>query len=433
MYLLEIDEQELEQSQNQQREPFVNEWLTVTTTSGAKLVDTVAMQICAHETHKQLRERERKKVDHEKYMGQLRMVVANLARSTLHLEGQALGITRNKNVLCQTRRYKASVMSKTLPKVLDMLEALGLLGQTLGDSYRVDSRHRKQTTIWPTAKFIKLMVEHRFGVSDIGQRFNGETIILKSNKDRGGNSKWIDYADTPTTHAMRSTMSLINKHLATANIDLVADDILDYVDTSRRNLVRIFNEGQFDLGGRMYWAFWMELKKSQRASGLRINGNRIVSLDFGQMAPRVFYSKVGADIHFEDAYALPGWDPCWRPAIKTVLSAMVCSRSELTRRPKGLGKVWPNKKVAFKTLVDALKSHHAPINQFFGTGAGLTYQFKESELVIQIILELNRKGVTALPVHDCLIVEQQHEEVARQVMRDTTMKAFGFDPVISRE
>ena len=366
-------------------------------------------------------------------MAQLQMLVANLAYSVLHLEGQPLGITRSKRVLCQTSRYRAPVMSKTLPKVLDLLEALGLLKQSLGDSYMVDSRCRKQTTIRPTAKFITLIFDHHVGVSDIGRRFSGETIILKSTKDRSGKSTRVEYADTPTTHTMRSTMCLINAHLATANIDFLPDPDLDYVDTSKRNLVRIFNDGQFDLGGRMYWAFWMELKKSQRMNGLRINSNEVISLDFGQMAPRVFYSKAGADIQFEDAYSLPGWDPCWRPAIKTVLSAMVCSKSELTKRPKGLGKVWPSKKVAFKTLVNALKSHHAPINQFFGTGAGLMYQFEESNLVIQILLELNRRGVTALPVHDCLIVEQQYEEVARQVMRDTTMKAFGFDPVISRE
>jgi len=417
----------------QDREQFIDEWLTTTTHSSCKLVEAIAMQICTHETHTQLRKRKRKSADHKTYMAQLQMLVANLAYSVLHLEGQPLGITRSKKVLCQRSRYRAPVMSKTLPKMLDLLEALGLLKQSLGDSYVVDSRPRKQTTIWPTAKFTTLIFDHRVEVSDLGQRFSGETIILKSTKNRCGKSTRVEYADTPTTHAMRSTMSLINAHLATANIDFISDDNLDYVDTSKRNLVRIFNDGQLNLGGRLYWAFWMELKKSQRASGLRINGNRIVSLDFGQMAPRVFYSKAGADIHFEDAYSLPGWDTCWRPAIKTVLSAMVCSKSELTRRPKGLGKVWPNKKVAFKSLVNALKSHHAPINQFFGTGAGLMYQFEESNLIIQILLELNRRGVTALPVHDCLIVEQQHEEIARQVMREMTIKAFGFEPIISRE
>lgn len=419
--------------QPQDREQFIDEWLTTITHTSCKLAEAIAMEVWTHETHTQLRKRKRKSADHGTYMAQLQMLVANLAYSVLHLEGQPLGITRSKKVLCQRSRYRAPVMSKTLPKMLDLLEALGLLKQSLGDSYVVDSRLRKQTTIWPTAKFTTLIFDHRVEVSDLGQRFSGETIILKSNKDRYKKSTRMEYVDTATTNAMRSTMSSINEHLATAKIDFIADCDSEYVDRTKRSLVRIFNDGQFNLGGRMYWAFWMELTKSQRANGLRINGNRVVSLDFGQMAPRVFYSEAGADIHFKDAYSLPGWDLCWRPAIKTVLSAMVCARSELKRRPAGVLKDWPDEAVSFKTLVDALKSHHAPINQFFGTGAGLTYQFEESELVIQIILELNRKGVTALPVHDCLIVEQRHEEVARQVMRDMTMKAFGFDPVISRE
>ncbi|MAZ11117.1 MULTISPECIES: hypothetical protein [unclassified Limnobacter] len=419
--------------QPQEREQFVDEWLTTTTQSGSELVKSIASQICTHETHARLRKRKRKNGDHHKYMQQLQMLVANLAYSVLHLEGQPLGITRNKNVLCQTGRYKAQVMSKTLPQILDLLEAVGLLKQSLGDSYAVDSRLRRQTTIWPTAEFVKLISDHQLGASDFGRRFSGETIILKSTKGRCKTSTQMEYVDTPTTNAMRSVMTHINEHLAAAKIDFITNNESDYVDTSKRNLVRIFNDAQFNLGGRMYRAFWIELTKSQRANGLRINGNRVVSLDFGQMAPRVFYSKAGADIHFEDAYSLPGWGPCWRPAIKTVLSAMVCSKSELTRRPKGLGKVWPNKKVAFKSLVNALKSHHAPINQFFGTGAGLMYQFEESNLVIQILLELNRRGVTALPVHDCLIVEQQNEELAGLVMREMTKKAFDFDPVISRE
>ncbi len=65
------------------------------------------------------------------------------------------------------------------------------------------------------------------------------------------------------------------------------------VDSNDRRLRRIFNNGSFEEGRRLFGGFWQPLKKTERAEGLIIEDEAVASLDFGQMTPRILYGMAG--------------------------------------------------------------------------------------------------------------------------------------------
>ena len=108
------------------------------------------------------------------------------------------------------------------------------------------------------------------------------------------------------------------------------------VDLSQRLLRRVFNNGSFEDGGRLYGGFWQLMKKDDRADGLEIDGHPFVELDYGQMSVSLLYGLAGKTPPSGDLYDLSahGVPTDCRPGIKKVLNAMVWAATPLVRMPK---------------------------------------------------------------------------------------------------
>ena len=78
-------------------------------------------------------------------------------------------------------------------------------------------------------------------------------------------------------------------------------------------------------------------------------------------------------------------------------------------------------------------AYHAPVRQHFHVGYSLRLMYLESQVMVQVLLRLIDEGVTALPLHDGLIVAEQHEHTARAAMLDCFRQATGFDGVVNVE
>ena len=95
------------------------------------------------------------------------------------------------------------------------------------------------------------------------------------------------------------------------------------IDDSRVELKRIFNNGSFEEGGRLYGGFWISMK-SEDLREATIDDEWIVALDYGQMSVRLAYSLAKAPIHFEDGYLIPRRERA-REATKKLTNIMLNS------------------------------------------------------------------------------------------------------------
>ncbi len=189
----------------------------------------------------------------------------------------------------------------------------------------------------------------------------------------------------------------------------------------------MFNLGSFEHGGRLYGGFWQKLTKQQRKQGLLINGNPVTTLDFGQIAPRIMYGMAKTHPHFEDAYLIPGINPKYRDGVKKVFNAMLHAKERQNRFPHGTRDLIPNTSIKVGQVIDNILNHHQPVAHLFYSEQGLRVMFKESQILIAIIEKLMDQNIIGLPIHDALIVEEDHAPLVREIMISTFKEITGIE------
>ena len=90
----------------------------------------------------------------------------------------------------------------------------------------------------------------------------------------------------------------------------------------------------------------------------------------------------------------------------------------------------PNTSV--ESLIQMLHDLHQPIAHFFGAGIGHQLQFRESELMVELLLRLQGLGIIALPVHDAVIIPASAEEATGKVMGEVFLEEVGLEAIIRR-
>lgn len=202
-----------------------------------------------------------------------------------------------------------------------------------------------------------------------------------------------------------------------------------------RTLKRIFNNGRWDHGGRLYGGFWQVMKRELRG-GLRIGGHRVVSLDFSAMYLQLLYTvmarrqtPVGGDL-YAGIDPVEGWPPdpdrklTMRDAIKRNVSAMLFSKEAQRGKPLSLVKRTRDvlsKGVTGAVLKERVEARHPEIAEWFREpGIGFELMHHESEIMIATVLRCLEQDVVVLPLHDGLLVAEPHRVIALEAMR----KAF---------
>jgi hypothetical protein len=69
---------------------------------------------------------------------------------------------------------------------------------------------------------------------------------------------------------------------------------------------------------------------------------------------------------------------------------------------------------------------------FYG-GVGHHIQFIESQIMVQVLLDLIDKGITALPIHDAIAVVRSHAAAAREAMIQEFRSIVGIDVTVNEE
>jgi len=382
-----------------------------------QFVAEVLAQVQNLEGHKRLRQRKRKAADQITFERMVSAVICDLISRWLSEPHGWLAISLSKDVLGHASRYQPPALGKTLPAILETLASPEMGFVELRKGQQGYFNEGRQTTIRAGARLVSWIAAYGISLDDLGRETTEEVIVLKRPRvdiwDDGG---WLEYEDTPVTLRYRNEIRQINAWLEAADITFdpaVAPDTT--VDDTDRRLRRYFNNGSFEQGGRLFGGFWQELKKRQRHEGITIEGQPVVTLDYGQMGPRVLYGMAGADPPTQDAYLIPGLDERHREGVKKVFNALLFATKPIERFPKGTRDMFP-RRVGVQQVIEQINRIHPALRSFFCSGIGFTVMFNESQILVKALLNLIERKIVALPIHDALVVSRENAGEAKKVM-----------------
>jgi hypothetical protein len=239
-----------------------------------------------------------------------------------------------------------------------------------------------------------------------------------------------EYEDTPATHGYRAEIKILNDWVAESDIAL-DEAVLDHhkiIDPNERRLRRIFTRGRFDSGGRLFGGFWQDLTKNQRREGLIIDGEQAVELDYGQMTPRILYGLTRSIPPPHDLYAIPGFE-FHRRGVKKVMNAMLFANKRLFRMPQGV-RLEFSLEHRMDEVMRAIEAIHPALKDYFFTGIGHHAQFRESEILVDVLLELKQSNIVGLPIHDAVMVPASRRGEVRDIMLSVFHHHTGIHGVV---
>lgn len=355
----------------------------------------------------------------ERRRGMVANVIANLALlSAYRPAGSRLIISAR--AVPQSRYARDDFPKAAFMDVVSAMERAGLVERERGF---YSSRRGQRTTLSPIGPLLDALPNDTPALSRLA---GSESVLLRApsgNKRRGDDrapKTLVDYLDTADTEWMRAEMLTINAAINAANITLNGKK------QPPVNLVRMFQiespdaTPTFDLHGRLYWGFWESLPRADRPL-IQIGGQPVAELDFAGMFARLAYAEVGAEPPPGDIYEGLGMP---RETAKWAMSSLLCRRSPLRKLPEDrqaeLGPHWNGHRVTA-----ALASRHPAIAPLFCKGIGLRLMFTESQIMVATLLALVEQGTVALPIHDGLLIPEDHLALCEQIMEDTARNIAG--------
>jgi hypothetical protein len=416
-----------------ERDAWFDPWRRPRGTTAKAIVAEVVNELGNYERHFGLRKRRRRPDDQNTFEESVAAVVSNLMHRELTQTGGKLAVSLSHQVLGRAGRYRSQVLSKVFPELLERMASREMDWLRLKKGEQKPFGLARATTIQATPRLLRRMTDRAIGFEDLHRVKGGEVLILKRSKDDAEDAgDYLDYTDTAETRAFRKEIERINRWLEDAEIDF--DDFTapdKAVDPSERRLLRYFNNGSFEEGGRLFGGFWQGLKKRERREGIMIDGEAVVTLDFAQMAPRILYGMVGVSPPEGDIYQIPGFGR-YREGVKKLFAAAMFSAEAFRRVPQGTRKLLPED-MPVGMMVEQIKTHHRPIAHLLFTGVGFKEMFRESEILIDALLALIDKGVVALPIHDALVVPYSKLALVRDTMLNVFREHTGVEGQVSLE
>lgn len=445
-------------TERRHRHPFMDGYRAPGSPRMAAVVADVVDQLQSYERLHGLRKRARKTKDQDTLEKIVGCIVANLAHlrmvgplgDTKTTPEPGVAVSLSHRFLGVRSRYRSPVFSTTLPQVLKILGSLELAFvevETGGRKVQIDfdavddeavEKIVRQATIIRIGPRLASRLPEDLEPSDFSRLEDQELIVLKApkrnDKDKGTR---IEYADTPETNRMRSEVQEINAWIAQADLYVVEDGETRY-DLSQRRLRRTFNDGSFSRGGRLFGGFWQNMPKDTRRSDLFIDEEPTVELDFGQMALRLLYARVGATPPPGDLYDIPELTAQVTPGetirdgIKTIINAAISSDTVQHRFPAGTRGLMPGR-FRYQDIIEAIRRHHHLIADHFFTGVGVDLMVDEADLMVDLLLDLKAQGIVALPIHDAVLVKEDRAEETEATMKQVFRSRTGLEAVVTRE
>lgn len=408
-----------------------NAFRIATTNKAEAVVSEVISLLLSYEGHRAPRKRKRKVADFQTFKWQVEALVCDLIHRELTCTTGWLAIELSNTALGSRDRYKSRAISKTIKDVLGYLTTpeMELVQHRNGVWVPSDPSRCMLSTIRAGERLRHLIQKYNLTCADFKLDNSQECIVLKDSKeDYNDSGSWLQYKDTEQTKKYRADMEFINAALAEADIQYLASNPDEQiVDITDRRLRRYFNNASFEQGGRLFNGFWLNMSQLKRR-GILIQGAPTVTLDFGQMNPRILYGLAGAEFNAEDAYRIRGLEE-YRDGIKVVFNSMLHRTSPMKKKPRGSADLFPGH-VRINEVTSGIMISHKPISHLFYKGIGLGLLYKESQILVEVLTQLLKQGITALPVHDAVIVAEHYRNRATAIMLAVFKEQTNIDGIV---
>lgn len=395
--------------------------LRAKTTELACAVQRLRDALLLHEINTGARKRARKEADNEKFGLAVEALACNLILLSAIESGPRLAVPRSHGFLWPGDGGGDPVYGQHFLSAIDGLSSLGLIEEEQR-GFKVSRKRRMPSLIRTSAALAQHLPLAPPDWRSVKQIDDGALIILKEGKDDEGRAATIPFAETAKTRQLAGEMRHINEFLRSADIEVTGRDTGlslgkdgQVIAPYRRSLRRIFNNANWRHGGRLAGGFWMGMERTERFERIGIDGERIADVDYRQLFPRLAYVRAGKPQPEGDIYDVAG-DGAARAGWKTLMNAMLFSDGPLRNWPENTLQHFPTG-TKLRDVIKMLAARHAPIADLFGTGLGFQLMRIESDMLIGVITHLASLGVTALPLHDAVLVAESKAYVAKDAMQ----------------
>ena len=371
-----------------------------------------------------------------------------------------LSVHMSKSGWKANSRYNALNLSSQMIGIIKRLTDLGFLEFKKGFE-------GKLSRIRPTEKLELLFKLTKLKHDDISHHHDEEMLVLKAGDNMKGFDKGekLDYPDTPETLAMREILKRYNALLRRSNIDICSLEkpyverlyntgkkagelIRIHIDKRNVFVKRVFNNNNWERGGRFYGGWWQYINRVMR-SDIMINGKPTVEVDYKAMHIALLFSEIGYDHEYDpytlDASVFPKWN--WfdqRQAIKelVLMAINASSKSQAFRAFRANQPVGnPFKKLKNKQLeklLNAFITEYPELEPYLCSGKGLELMYRDSCIAEYVIDHFTKRDVPILCMHDSFIVQFDQVLELRAIMTEagakiarrfmfTDKKGYGLD------
>lgn len=415
--------------------PFDPHWTTDLPTLSA-YVDDLCRTICEAE----IRGRNRKEAAQANFEAAVKAIVLDLFRAHLSDPSLHIGIGLHRNTLqaLSKSQYGSAVYTPTSfeQAVQALLNGryIKKTSEYFHDRSGKNSRTRRYQACPPLVSGLR-----NTGASavDLVRHRGVDGIRLKDT-----NKELEEYDDEPFAKQAGDRLRVINDMLESHWADLALtdgeiacelkrtgdtrdDEAAQSFDFAARTVYRVFNNSDWEQGGRFYGAWWTCCPSRLRPYIL-INGKRTVEVDYSGLHAAMLYALGGQAIP-DDPYErclTKADNKAERKLIKLTFNALLNADSadridEIDDySPEITGRRWKD----FKRYI---VSKYPEFSQHFGSGVGLRLQRKDSDLAEAVILHFAAMGYACLPVHDSFIVHHGLQRELDQIMREKFEAEFG--------
>ena len=413
------------------------------------------------------RTRNRKSADQERFLFAVSHILTDLFMANHSVPKRYCKIHLGRDHYNNTSKYSNPKLGyEAICDAYEGLRQLEMVHQVKGGHY--DKGTGERTKYTSTKKFDAVLIEigSYFEVAPVPD-LSLETIILNERvyvdaKTKPSDSKpkkkvmrrqRKEYQHDDTTQQYKDNLLVINKCLCRHWADLkIKDDMIPKLeerlatnkeeerrslDYNKRTLRRVFSRGKFTLGGR-YYGHWVHTlpSKSKKEGDIKyrkyitIDGKPTRERDFSAMHPTMAYIEANVEMKLDDPYSdiFPTKnDPSYRQIAKRAFNAMLNADWKLERSPKELSTDLKQHGVIWKELVNKILKVHSPIEHLFFKGVGTGYQFKDSVIAEQVMLQFAKMDVPIIPMHDSFIFDYQYDSEVNEAMLKAWKDIFGIN------